>query len=268
MTTLLTDTHAHLTFGALAGDVTGVLSRARQAGVSRVITVGTDIADSRRAARLASTHPNVYATAGIHPHEAAKAGTTYCAELGELLQEPKVVAVGEIGLDYYYDFSDRPTQQAVFKAQLEVVRGLDLPLVVHCREAIDDTVAILHERGFDGRRVVFHCFTGSAGEARLLADHGWWISFTGIVTFRKSAVLRAIARDYPAGQLMLETDAPYLSPEPVRKVQPNQPAHLRHTAEFLADLRGEPLEQLIEQSTRNAETFFSMSNEPSTEATE
>ena len=147
----------------------------------------------------------------------------------------------------------------MFKAQLEVARDVDLPLVMHCREAVDDAVAMLHERGFDGRRVVFHCFTGTADEAGLLADHGWRISFTGIVTFRGSEVLQAVARDYPADELMLETDSPYLSPEPVRKIQPNEPAHARHTAEFLARLRDTPVDQFIAQTTRNAERFFGLS---------
>jgi len=252
----LIDTHAHLTFNPLSGDVPGVLERGAQAGVAHVITVGTDVADSCRAVELADRHQSVSAVVGIHPHEAAKVATGAYDELGELLRHPRAVAMGEVGLDYHYDHSDRRSQHAVFKAQLEVAQDFDLPLVMHCREAIDDAVAILQERGFDGRPVVFHCFTGTVDEAKRLADHGWRVSFTGVVTFRTSEALRAVARDYPADQMMLETDAPYLSPEPVRKIRPNEPAHLRHTAEFLARLRGEPLDQLIEQTTRNAEAFF------------
>ncbi|MFH0980980.1 MAG: TatD family hydrolase [Planctomycetota bacterium] len=252
----LVDTHAHLTSAALVGDVPGVLARAGQVGVSRVITVGTDVADTRRAVELAEAYPGVWATAGIHPHEAAKAGADAPGEFRELLKHPRTVAIGEIGLDYHYDFSDRASQRALFAAQLDVAADCDLPLVIHCREAVADTVAALHERGFDGRRVVFHCFTGTADEAGLLADHGWRISFTGIVTFRQSSVLQGIAKDYPAEQLMLETDAPYLSPEPVRKVRPNEPAFLRHTAEFLARLRGRPVDTLMHQTTRSAEAFF------------
>jgi len=258
MTAGLLDTHAHLTFNPLSGDVPGVLERGAQAGVAHVITVGTDVADSRRAVELADSYQSVSAVVGIHPHEAAKVAAGAYHELGELLRHPRAVAVGEVGLDYHYDHSDRHAQHAVFKAQLEVAQDLDLPLVMHCREAIDDAVVILHERGFDGRPVVFHCFTGTEDEAKLLADHGWRVSFTGVVTFRNSEVLQAIARDYPADQLMLETDAPYLSPEPVRKIRPNEPAYLRHTAEFVARLRGEPLDQLIEQTTRSAERFFGL----------
>ena len=256
MTTALIDTHAHLTFDPLAGDVPGVLDRGARAGVGHVITVGTDVADSRRAVELADSYPTISAVVGIHPHEAAKVAAGAYRELGELLRHPRVVAVGEVGLDYHYHHSDRKAQHAVFKAALELVLEADLPLVMHCREAIDDAVHILRERGFDGRPVVFHCFTGTADEAKRLADHGWRISFTGVVTFRNSAELQAIARAYPADQMMLETDAPYLSPEPVRKIRPNEPSYLRHTAEFVARLRDEPLEQLIEQTTRSAEAFF------------
>ena len=258
MTAGLIDTHAHLTFDALSGDVPGVLERSARAGVSHVITVGTDVADSRRAIALAARYDNVSAVAGIHPHEAAKVTPGTCETLRDLLDHPQVVAVGEIGLDYFYDHSDRVSQRQVFEAQLEIARDFDLPLVIHSREAIEDTVVILRRSGFDDRRVVFHCFTGTADEARLLADHGWRTSFTGVVTFRKSETLQAIARDYPADRLMLETDAPYLSPEPVRKIQPNEPAHVRYTAEFLARLRGEPLDELITRTTRNAEAFFSL----------
>ena len=253
------DTHAHLTFDALSGDVPGVLQRCARAGVSHVITVGTDVADSRRAVALAARYDNVFAVAGIHPHEAANVVAGAYDALRELLDRPQVVAVGEIGLDYFYDHSDRASQHEAFEAQLEIARDFDLPVVIHSREAIGDAVAVLHRSGYDGRRVVFHCFTGTADEARLLADHGWRISFTGVVTFRKSEVLQTIARDYPADRLMLETDAPFLSPEPVRNIRPNEPAHVRYTAEFLARLRGEPLEELIARTTRNAEAFFGLS---------
>lgn len=254
----LIDTHAHLTFEALACDLPGVLARCAEAGVSGVITVGTDMVDSRRAIELAEQHEPIWAAVGIHPHEAAKVDDQAFAMLGRLLGHPKVVAVGEMGLDYHYDFSDRDSQWDVFRAQLALARNTDLPVIIHCREAVADTVRVLLEGGFEGRRVVFHCFTGSADEARLVAEHGWRISFTGIVTFRNSQALQSIARDYPGGELMLETDAPYLSPEPVRKARPNEPAHVQHTAAFLARLRGEPVDRLIEQTSRNARSFFGL----------
>ena len=261
MTPGLIDTHAHLTSDALAGDVQGVLERAARAGVTRVITIGTDLADSRRAVELAETQAGVFASVGIHPHEAAKASAQDYSALEALLAHPKVVAIGEIGLDYHYDFSDRASQHEVFRRQLEIARRFERPLVIHCREAVADAVDWLKSAGFEGRPVVFHCFTGTADEARLIADHGWRISFTGIVTYRKSEALQALARSYPADQLMLETDAPYLSPEPVRKIRPNEPALLRHTADFLAHLRGVSVEEIARQTTRNAVSFFHLAEE-------
>lgn len=252
----LVDTHAHLTMPGLREDIPGVLHRAAQAGVTQVITVATDLADAQQVVVSAEAHEQVWAVVGIHPHEAGKVTADAAARLCELATHPKVVGLGEMGLDYYYDFSDRASQAAVFRMQLALAGDLDLPLVIHCREAIDDAIHLLHEHGFDGRPVVFHCFTGTAEEARRLADHGWHLSFTGIVTFRKSESLQAIARHYPADQLMVETDAPYLSPEPVRKQRPNEPAFVRHTAEFLARLRDEPLAGLAERTGQNARRFF------------
>jgi TatD DNase family protein len=167
-----------------------------------------------------------------------------------------VVAVGEIGLDYFYDFADRDTQMRVFGDQLAMAAGRDLPLVIHCREAFDDTIALLEQHGHDNKPVVFHCFTGTKEEAQRVTAHGWRISFTGVVTFKKSTELQEIARVYPAEQLMLETDSPYLSPVPVRHIHPNEPAHVAHTSRFLAALRGENPEALAAQATANTRAFF------------
>lgn len=254
----LIDTHAHLTAGELHKGLEAVLARAAAAGVGHVITVASDARDAARCVDIAREHPNVSATAGIHPHEAAKVLDGDFARLAELLGDPQVVACGEIGLDYHYDFADHQTQQRVFGRQLELAGGLDLPLVIHCREAFDDCIGLLETHGFRGRMVIFHCFTSGAAEAEELADRGWRISFTGIVTFKNSTALQAIARGYPADKLMLETDCPYLSPVPVRHVRPNEPGHLRHTAEFLADLRGVSLDELAAQTSANARRFFNL----------
>lgn len=253
---ILIDSHAHLTFDVLRCDLDAVLARAAEAGVEHVITVGTDLADSRRAVDIASQRSEVSAVVGIHPHEAAKAGPDDLDALELLLAEPDVVGIGEIGLDYHYDFSDRGSQRRIFEAQLELARRYDHPLVIHCREAVDDALADLVAAGFANRPVVFHCFTGAPDEAARIAERGWRISFTGVVTFRKSTGLQAIARAYPADQLMLETDCPYLSPEPKRNVRPNEPALLIHTARFLADLRGVELDAFAAQTTANTKAFF------------
>lgn len=254
----LIDSHAHLTDESLVGDLAGVLARAAAAGVDRVVAVAQNVVDSERALALAAEHAAVFATVGVHPHEAARVtgGDWSCLE--ELLGDPAVVACGEIGLDYHYDFSDRRSQTVVFARQLEMVAAGELPLVVHCREALDETVGLLTQHGYDGRAVVFHCFSGTAGEAEVIAAHGWRISFTGMVTYKSAREVQAVAREYPADLLMIETDCPYLPPVPLRGKFPNEPAHLLHTARFLADLRGQPLDDLIERTAANTRAFFGL----------
>ncbi len=252
----LIDTHCHLTSAALSRGLFDVCRRARAAGVARMITVATDAADSRRAVAVADHYHGVSATVGVHPHEAAKVKAGDWRLLRELRHNPSVVAWGEIGLDYHYDFADRKTQQEVFSAQLADVRRTALPVIIHCREAVADVVAMLEDHGFRDRRVVFHCFSGTGDEADAIIDRGWWLSFTGMVTFRNSKDLQDIARRYPLEQLMLETDAPYLSPEPHRKTRPNEPSLLVHTAAFLADLKGVSFAEMEARTTANAELFF------------
>jgi len=255
----LIDSHAHLTFPDLSGVLSAVLDRCAAGGVDRIITVGTDVADARAALDLARQHEGtIFAAAGFHPHQAAKMMTDDLAAMEGLWRDPQVVALGEMGLDYHYDFAPRDVQQDVFGAQLERASAFDKPVVIHSREALDDTMAILSERGFVGRRVVFHCFTGTPDEAASIAALGWRISFTGVVTFKRSQELQAIARAYPADQLMIETDAPYLSPEPVRHKRPNEPSYVVHTAGFLADLRGETLEDLAATTAQNTVAFFGL----------
>jgi len=252
----LIDSHAHLTDENLAGDVAGVLARGRAAGVKHVITIAQNAADTVAAIEVARRHPEVSATAGVHPHEAAGVEAEDWERLAAAWRDPLVVACGEIGLDYHYEFSDRATQRKVFARQLEMVAATSLPLVVHCREAFDDTIAVLREAGYEGRAAVFHCFSATETEARRLAEHGWRASFTGVVTYKSARQVQAVAREYPAEDLMLETDCPYLSPVPVRGKFPNEPAYLVHTASFVAGLRGEALEDLSRSTTANVRSFF------------
>ncbi len=254
----LIDTHAHLTHEDLFERVDEVLERAAAAGVEHVITVASDASDSAKCLELARSRSALSCTAGVHPHEANKVRPGDLERVAALWKENQVVAVGEIGLDYYYDFSDRPTQLRVFERQLEMAAGRDLPLVIHCRDAFDDTVGLLRRRGYPGKRVVFHCFTGSADEHRVIVEEGWRASFTGVVTFKKSEYLHEIVRACPADRLMLETDSPYLSPAPIRHVRPNEPAHVAHTARFVADLRGVTFDELADQTTANARAFFNL----------
>jgi len=282
----LIDTHAHLTFPELSAQLDDVLARCARAEVERVITIGTQLDDARRAlalcARLSSPRSaptstadtgsptptgdaetsarpcRVSAAIAFHPHEADKVNDGDIAEMTRLWQQPCVVAIGEMGLDYHYDFADRARQRDVFSRQLSAAFALDKPVVIHCREALDDAIPLLVDHGYARRRVVFHCFTGTADEAERIAHHGWRISFTGVVTFRKSIGLQEIARAYPANRIMVETDAPYLSPVPMRGKHPNEPAHVVHTAQFLAELRGVSFEELADQTTRNAREFFKL----------
>ncbi len=255
----LIDSHAHLTYDDFAGRLNEVLARCDAAGVDQVITIGTSLADAKKAIALSREHPGrVRAAAGFHPHHADDVRDEDFEEMAALWDDGSVVAFGEMGLDYHYDFAKPENQQRVFARQLQLAATRDKPLIIHGREAFDDVVAMLREHGFVNRRVVFHCFTGTRAEAERIAEHGWRLSFTGIVTFPKSDELQAIARGYPADQLMIETDSPYLSPVPVRGRRPNEPAHVAHIARFLADLRRVPYEQLAQQTAANTREFFGL----------
>ncbi len=256
----LFDSHAHLTDENLVGDVDGVLARAQDAGVTRVVTIAQNVADAGRAVELARTRASVKATAGIHPHEAGTVAEEDWAKLEALLDDPAVAACGEIGLDYHYDFADRDSQRRVFARQLDLASRTELPLVVHCRKAFDDTISILSEAGFDGHPVVFHCFSRTPVEAKRLDSHGWRLSFTGVVTYKSAKRTQEVARDYPSHLLMIETDAPYLSPTPVRGQFPNEPANLVHIARFLAELRGQPLEEMSERTFANTQAFYNLAD--------
>ncbi len=254
----LIDSHAHLTFEPLVESVQNVLERAAAVGVERVITIATDMADADRVIELARRDPRVHAAIGIHPHEAAKVRPPHWQRFERGLHDQTVVAFGEMGLDYHYDFADRTTQRSVFERQLQLAAAVDKPIIIHSREAHADTIAVLEHAGFQGRRVIFHCFTGGQDQADEISDHGWRISFTGVVTFKKSTDLQRIAHAYPIDRLIIETDAPFMSPEPVRNIRPNEPAHLIHTARFLADKRDMPLDAFAAQTAANTRAFFAL----------
>jgi TatD DNase family protein len=240
----------------LCDDVAGVVARAREAGVSAMITVGTDAEDAQAAVDLSAAHDGVFAAIGVHPHEAGKATDETFATIRELYDRPGVVAAGEMGLDYHYDFSDRASQHRAFERQVSMALAADLPIVIHSRKSFEDTVSILRAGGCEGRPVVFHCFGGSAEEFAVLDRFGWRGSFTGSVTFKTARSLQALVREYPVERLMIETDSPYLTPEPIRNVKPNEPAYVRHVAEFLAALRAVDARDLAGRLTQNTISFF------------
>jgi TatD DNase family protein len=248
------DTHCHLTDPRLSVQLDDVIERARVAGVTRMITIGTDLQDGRAAIALCRGRENLRCVVGIHPNYTQEATLADVPALRGMQGDASVVALGEMGLDYFHKFADRKHQAAMFEAQLGLAVELGRPVVIHSREAIDDTLEIM--RRFPGVRAVFHCFTGTADEAeRILAD-GYWISFTGPVTYKKNDALRDVVRRVPMDRLMVETDAPYLSPEPMRGQKTNEPALVMYTAAKVAEVKGMGLDELDRVTTENAGRFF------------
>ncbi len=244
------DTHAHL---AALDDPDAVVERAAAAGVTRILTVGTDVEDCRRALALAEGHESVYAILGIHPHEAGHTTEQELAELRELLGHPKAVAVGETGRDWVRDYAPRDAQQRLFAQQLELAAELGKPVVIHTRAADEDTLAAL--AGHDGT-VVLHCFS-SPHLLPAALERGWYVSFAGNASFPKAVELRLAATQVPADRILAETDSPYLAPQPVRG-RPNEPAYVVHTLAALAQARGEDPAELERQIDANADACFSL----------
>lgn len=255
----LIDTHCHLTHGKLTQQIPDVLDRAKAAGVTKCICAAATLHESRAAATIASQFDNVWSTAGVHPHDAKAAGDDYLRIIEDLCERPRTVALGEIGLDYHYDFSPRDDQRRVFGEQLALAKRLAIPIVIHTREAFDDTMAVLDDSGVDGSLVAFHSFTGDASQVRRVLDIGSMVSFSGIVTFKKADDLREAAVLVDDDRIMVETDAPYLTPDPVRKMKTNEPANVAHVAACLARVRGASPAALAKLTTRNAIRFFSLS---------
>lgn len=254
----LIDTHCHLTFDELAGDVEDVIARSRQAGVTGWITIGTDPQHNRKAIELADKFENMYAAVGIHPHDAKDADPGTLTQLKELAKNKKVVALGETGLDFHYNFSPQGEQERVFAEQLRIAAELDLPVIIHCRESFDETMETLEQHGHGVKKVVFHCFSGSAEQAEVVLDKGFHVSLTGVVTFKNAEKTRAAARTVPLDRLMLETDCPYMSPEPMRKQRINEPALMIHTARYLAELKGMDFDDFADTVTATSRTFFNL----------
>jgi len=255
----LIDTHCHLTHGRLRSRLAEVLARAGDAGVTAMIAAASHVADSAAAAALADRHDAVYCTAGVHPHDAKDAAEGYLDALADLARRDRNVAIGEIGLDYHYDFSPRDAQRRVFVEQLALAARLGKPVVVHTREALDDTLAVLAESGFDARRAVFHSFSGPPAACERVLATGATVGFSGIATFKRADDVRRSAAIVPDDRLLVETDAPFLSPEPVRRMKVNEPANVAHVAARLARVRGVDPDALAERTSANARRFFGLS---------
>lgn len=252
MATVLVDSHCHLDGDRFNPDRDAVIARARAAGVEWMVAIGTGDGppDLEAGIRLADAYPFIYATVGVHPHEAAKVTAETWPELIALTAHPKCVAVGEIGLDYHYDFSPRDVQKQIFVRQMEIAREAGKPIIIHTREAWGDTVALIRDHWPAAGGGIFHCFSGGPAEAQQALDLGFHISFSGIVTFPKATDIQEAARLVPSDRILVETDAPYLAPIPYRGKR-NEPAYVVDTAKRLAELRGVSFEALAAQTTEN-----------------
>ncbi len=253
---MLADTHAHLTFKQLRSRLPEVLKKAAEAGVGYIVTVGTDTSDSLASADLAASTPGVFASAGVHPHDAAAWGPESRRAIEDLAFSRRVVAIGETGLDYYRDRSPRKDQRAAFEGQLEIAAAAGLPVIVHCRDAYDDCISILSGKA-PPRRGVIHCWSGTAEAARKVLEIGFSLSFTATITYSSSGELLESARIVPLDRVMVETDAPFLAPRKL-KVPFNEPALVRCTAEALAAIRGADPGEIERATFANSVKLFGL----------
>jgi TatD DNase family protein len=253
---MLIDSHCHLDYFS-AAELPEVLARAADAGVGEMVTIGTRLAQSEAMRALAGTLPNVWCTVGVHPHNAAELPVPEPAALAALADHPKVVGIGESGLDYFYDKAPRDVQQASFRAHIRAARLAGVPIAIHARDADADVAAVLRDEHDSGGpfELLLHCFSSGRGLAEAALALGGYVSFSGILTFPKSHELRAIAADLPAERLLVETDAPYLAPVPHRGRR-NEPAWVARTAEVLAQVRGLAPDALAELTTANFRRLF------------
>lgn len=253
---MLFDSHAHLDDEKFDDDREAVIRRAMDSGVTRIVNIGADMASSARSVGLAEKYDAIYCAVGIHPHEASSMIKTDNDQLAEWTRREKVVAIGEIGLDYYYDLSPRGVQKEVFIRQLDIARQLHLPVVIHNRDAHQDTMNILKREG-KGLTGVVHCFSGSLEMARELIKMGWYIGVDGPITFKNAAKLPDIVAKAPLERLLIETDSPYLTPVPLRGKR-NEPSYVKYVAEAMAKIRGMELRAFAEATAKNACHLFNI----------
>lgn len=254
----LCDSHAHLTSSALFEQVDDVLARAQAAGVNCIINICTDPSNLEQGLKLAQQYPWVYNAAAVHPHDVEKDGNATFPFIEEAARQKKIVAIGETGLDYHYQHSSREIQHYFLRKHLQLAREYHLPVIIHCREAYHDFFQILDEEYvIDSRHGpgVLHCFTGTIAEAEQGLKRGFYVSLSGIVTFKKSEELREVARLVPLDRLLIETDAPYLAPQSKRG-HPNEPSYIVETAAVIASVKGISTAALIEATAKNARTLF------------
>lgn len=261
---MLVDSHCHLDFPELSSDLSGVLARADEAGVGMMVTISTKLERFPGVLAVAEAHDNVYCTVGIHPHEAENEPDVVAQTLIDLAQHPKVIGIGETGLDYYYEHSPRDVQQTLFREHIKAARETGLPLIVHTRNAEADTARILSEEAGEGAYPgLLHCFSATKQLAEKAVDLGLYISISGIATFKNADDLRATIASLPLERLLVETDAPYLAPMPHRG-KTNEPSFVAHTAAKVADICGISEDALAEQTTNNFFRLFTKADRPTT----
>ncbi len=251
----LVDTHAHLYFPDYDEDRDAVLSRAFEAGVEALINVGTDLESSRKCLELAKSHPALYASAGVHPNDSRDVPETAYSEIEELLKEPRMVAIGEVGLDFYREHSPHETQKAVFRRFIRMHLETGKPLIIHCRDAYEALAQVLREESQVLYKGVIHCFSSDKETMFPLLDLGFYISFAGPLTYKKNEALRDACKACPEDRLLFETDAPFLSPQTVRGKR-NESGYMVETVRLAAEIRGIPYETLMERTTANARRLF------------
>ncbi len=249
------DSHAHLDMEAFDQDREEVIARAFQKGVFKIITIGTDLESSRRALSLAQAHDRIWATIGIHPHDAKERTEQDFSRLAELACEPRVVAVGETGLDFFRNLSPKEDQKDCFRKMIRLARETSLPLVIHDRQAHEEVLTILREEKAGEIGGIFHCFSGDWDMAQICLDLNFFISITGAITFKEGTVLEEVVRRAPLGSLLIETDAPYLTPHPYRGKR-NEPAYVAYTADYVARIRNMPPLELSRALWENTHKAF------------
>ena len=247
----LIDTHCHIYYDKYSNDLDDVISRANKKNINHIVCVGVDLESSKKSLALSEKYDSVFATTGYHPHEAKLAPKDYLDKMKDLLEKPKVIAVGEIGLDYYYEHSDKKVQIKVFREQLELAKELNMPTIIHNRESDDDLYQNIKESNIN--KGVIHCYSSDVKYANKLFELGLIVSFTGIVTFSKT--LQEVVKEIPIDKIMLETDSPYLTPIPFRGKR-NEPYMVNYVAEKIADIKGISVKEVAEITTKTAKGFF------------
>ena len=256
--TEIIDTHAHLDFKDYNKDLDDVLEKARKHGIAKIINISSSPSTIDKTIELTKSHPMIYGALGIHPHDSKLATYTHYEHvLTQAKSNNKIVAIGEIGLDYHYDHSPRNIQQMVFRKFINIAKELDLPVVVHEREAAEDALKILKEEAASDTGAVIHCFSGDVNQAKKMLDLGFYISLTGVVTFKNAQITKEVAKYVPIDRLMIETDSPFLTPAPHRGKR-NEPSYVKFVAEYIAELRAMDFDLFCNKTTESAKIFFKL----------